>query len=78
LKESRIEIRCEDDAYELVVPEDDEGLISVVGTVLSPFGLDDEGRIPVQQELIDDRHVDSEDRIQLCIRLVRDLSSAGL
>jgi hypothetical protein len=78
LKESRIEIRCLDDAYELVLPVGDEGLMSAVGPALTPFGLDDEGRIPVQQELIDEQLVDSEDRIQLCIRLVRDLSSAGL
>jgi hypothetical protein len=78
LNKSRIEIRCDDDAYELVLPADDEGLMSVIGSALRPFGLDDQLRVAVQQELNDGRLVDSEDRIQLCITLVRALSRAGL
>jgi hypothetical protein len=78
MKKSRIEMLCDDDAYELVLPLDDEAVKSAVATALTPLGLDDQLRVPVQQELIDDRLVDSEDRIQLCIRLVRALGSASL
>jgi hypothetical protein len=78
LKESRIEIRCDDDAYELVLPVNDEDVQSAVATALTAFSLDGQLRVPVQQEPIDDRLVDSEDRIQLCIRLARALGAAGL
>ncbi len=78
LKKSRIEIRCDEDAYELVLSEDDEAVRSAVATVLASFDFDDQLRVRVQQELSDDRLVDSEDRIQLCVRLVRALGAAGL
>ena len=47
LKESRIEIRCDDDAYELVLPVDDEAVRgAAVATALSSFDFDDESRVP--------------------------------
>ena len=78
LKKSRIEIRCDDDAFEVVLPTDDDGLKDDVAAALSSFKTDGRGRVHVDQQSQGGRMIDSEDRIQLCIRVVRALSTASL
>jgi hypothetical protein len=78
LKNSLIEIRCEDDGFDLVLPTDDGAMEEEVGQVLALFDTSDPLHALVPQELVDGRLVDSEDRVQLCVRLVRALVGAGL
>lgn len=78
LKNSRIEVRCEDDGFELVVPEDEAPPAKTISAALESFARDAEGRVVVLQEPRDGRLIDAEDRVQLCIRLVQSLAAAGL
>jgi hypothetical protein len=78
LKKSRIEIRCDDDAFELVLPADPETVEAKVASALTAFDSDDQFRVLIQQNPEGGRLVDSEDRIQLCVRLVRALADEGL
>jgi hypothetical protein len=78
LKKSRVEIRCDDDGYELVLPECDETTVKTVAGALAAFATDDRGRVLVRQSRGNGRLIDTEDRIQLCLRLVATLVAAGL
>jgi hypothetical protein len=78
IRKSRIEIRCDEDAFELTVPEGDEVIEKVVADVTSAFRTDDRRRVLVEQQPTDGRPVDTEDRIQLCVTLVRALVAVGL
>jgi len=78
LRKSRIEIRSDDDAYELVLPGDDDATTKAAAAALTTFALDDQGRVLVSQRPGDGRLIDTEDRIQLCLRLVGALVAAGL
>ena len=78
LKRSRIEIRCDEDAFELVLPDDREPVETKVAKALAAFDSEDQLRVLVQQKPEGGRLVDSEDRIQLCVRLVRALAVEGL
>lgn len=69
LKKSRVEIRCDENAFELVVPEDDAVVAETVAEVTSAFTREGPFRILVRQQPTDGRPVDAEDRIQLCVRL---------
>ena len=78
LKKSRVEIRCDENAFELVVPEDDAVVAETVAEVTSAFTREGPIRVLVAQQPTDGRPVDAEDRIQLCVRLLRTLVDAGL
>ena len=79
LKRSSIEVRCNDDAFELVLRGDDQDLESKIRQGLGDTGLlNGELLVPVQQKAEGNWFVDSEDRIQLCVRLVKALVAAGL
>ncbi|MGY3317443.1 DUF262 domain-containing protein [Arthrobacter sp. TE12232] len=78
LKKSRIEIRCDDNSFELILPDDRETLRGKVAKALTAFDCDDHLRVLVQQTPESGRLVDSENRIQLCVRLVRALAVEGL
>lgn len=78
LRESRVEVRTDEDAFELVLPHEDEEVESKVDKVLAAFSFDDDLRVLIQQDAADGRPVDSEDRVQLCVRLVRALAAEGL
>lgn len=77
LKKSRIKIWCDENAFELVVPED-ALIANTVADVTSTFQTDDKMRVLVRQQPTNGRPVDAEDRIQLCVRLVRALVASGL
>jgi hypothetical protein len=76
LRESRVEIRCLDDAFELVMPEghdsDQAAIDKAVAELNAANGEDGELWVLVQQD--EESLVDTEDRIQLCVRLVRALA----
>ena len=78
LKKSHVEIRCDDDGYELVLPEGDEATGKTVARALESFATDDRGRVLVRQSPGNGRLIDTEDRIQLSLRLVAALVAAGL
>lgn len=78
LKRSRIEIRCDDDAFELVLPEDSQSVETKIDKALAAFDSDDQSQVLVKQKPEGGRLVDREDRIQLCVRLVRVLAAEGL
>ncbi|MCI9870512.1 DUF262 domain-containing protein [Arthrobacter humicola] len=78
LKKSRIEIRSDDDAFELALSDDDETVGVKVAKALRAFDCDGHQRVLIQQTLESGRLVDSENRIHLCVRLVRALAVEGL
>lgn len=78
LKKSGVEIRCDDDGYEIVLPDGDEISAHEVAGVRQLFRTDEHGRVLVQQQSHGQRLVDEEDRIQLCLRLVTELLAVGL
>lgn len=78
LRESRIEIRTDEDAFDVVLPDGDEVTASKVDKVLAAFDCDDGLRVLVRQSVRDGQSVDVEDRVQLCVRLVRALAAEGL
>ncbi|MDT0194622.1 hypothetical protein Q9R30_04560 [Arthrobacter sp. AB6] len=78
LKKSRIQIRCHDDSFELVLPDDPETVETKVARALTAFNSENQLRVLIQQNPEGGRLVDSEDRIQLCVRLVRSLAVEGL
>lgn len=75
---SLVEIRCEDDGFEVVLPEDAEEVAVRARSVLSEFPRVHDTRVLIEQTPAEGRLVDSEDRIQLCIELVNRLGAAGL
>ena len=78
LKNSRAEIRCLETGFQIALPPERTDIRSTVASVLAGFPTDADGIVQVTQNLTSGRPVDSEDRIQLCIRLVKALVSAGL
>lgn len=78
LKKSRIEIRSDDNAFELALPDDDETIALKVAKALTAFDCGGHLRVLIRQTAESGRLVDSENRIQLCVRLVRALAAEGL
>lgn len=84
LKKSRIEIRCDEDAFVIVAPADGDDadaksiIERTISKVTASFQTDDQQRVLVSQQVTGSRPVDSEDRVQLCVRLVQALVAAGL
>lgn len=79
LKRSSVEVRCNDNAFELVLRTDDKDLESRVRQGVADAGLALDGwLVPVEQKAEGNRPVDCVDRIQLCVRLVKALVAAEL
>ncbi|WP_141013054.1 DUF262 domain-containing protein [Nocardioides sambongensis] len=83
LKKSRLEIRCEEDGYQLVPDDGDGEAVEQARKALTQEGafdldLDQHLRVRIRQKPIDGRQVDAEDRIQLCVQVVSALATAGL
>ena len=78
MKHSNVEIRCVDEGFELLLPDDDPASSTSAMNALARFPGAQDIRLLVEQEDRDGVLIDVEDRIQLCIRLVRALHEAGL
>ena len=79
LKRSSVEVRCNDNAFELVLRTDDKDLESRVRQGVADAGLALDGwLVPVEQKAEGNRPVDCVDRIQLCVRVVEALVAAEL
>jgi hypothetical protein len=78
LKNSRAEIRCLETGFQIVLPLERTDIRTTMASVLAGFPTDADGIVQVAQNPTSGRPVDSEDRIQVCIRLVKELVSAGL
>lgn len=79
LKRSSVEVRCNDDALELVLRTDDKDLEARIRQAVVSAGLAlDAWKVPVEQNADGNRLVDCEDRVQLCTRLVKALVAAEL
>lgn len=75
---STVEIRCVDDAFELVLPVDDAVVAARAMGAVRQFPKATETRVLVEQEDRNGALIDVEDRVQLCIRLAGALHEAGL
>jgi hypothetical protein len=78
LDKSRIEIRCLDDGFELVLPSDNEEIAAQAMAGLGEFPGSSGNRVLIKQTPVDGALVDSEDRVQICIELVKHLHAADL
>lgn len=79
MKRSKVEVRCNEDAFELVLRADDSDLESRVRQAVVNAGLPLDGwKVRVEQKAEGNRLVDCEDRVQLCTRLVKALVAAEL
>lgn len=79
LKQSSVEIRCKDNAFELVLRMEDKDLETRIQHALVDAGLPFDGQlVSIEQKAEGNRYVDCVDRVQLCVRLVRALVAAGL
>jgi hypothetical protein len=78
MAQSSVEIRCLDDSFEIVVPEDNEDVAMRATAALARFPGADGNRVLIEQVPVNGALVDREDRVQRCIELVHHLHQANL
>ncbi|MFW5473165.1 DUF262 domain-containing protein [Knoellia sp. CPCC 206450] len=79
MRHSAVEIRCVDDGFEVVLPNEDDDVAARVMTALESFAGSIGSRVVLKQDEHDGVLIDSEDRVQICASLVKHLHhNAGL
>ena len=78
LSRSAVEIRCLDDAFEVVLPVDDSVTSAMALSAISHFPRASDTAVLVAQEDRGGVSIDREDRVQLCIRIAQALHDEGL
>lgn len=78
MAQSSVEIRCLNDSFEIVVPEDNEDVALRASATLAKFPGADGERVRIEQAPVNGALVDREDRVQRCIQLVQHLYQANL
>lgn len=75
---SVVEIRCINDALELVLPTDDAETITRALDAIGHLGKVVDSRLPIEQTEVDGAFIDCMDRVQTCVQVARPLHEAEL
>jgi hypothetical protein len=78
MAQSSVEIRCLNDSFEIVVPDDNEDVAMRASAALATFPGADGERVHIEQAPVNGALVDREDRVRRCIQLVHHLHQANL
>lgn len=78
MTQSSVEIRCLNDSFEIVFPDDNEDVAMRASAALAKFPGADGERVHIEQAPVNGALVDREDRVQRCIQFVHHLYQANL